>query len=417
MKHPSVLALFLLTPFIMIAQNYDESKIPAYTLPKLLTSQQGKIINSKQQWEQFRRDEILTLFKQQMYGAVPEFDYDVSYSINTLTSPNPKEYTQEEVNITIGNSKNSVTLSMLLTMPTKANGPVPVFLGLNFRGNQATTMNPEVAVTNNYVIGNSRPGIEDNRASEESRGSAASRWQLEQVIKSGFGVATIHCGDIDPDFDDGFKNGVHALLSARPEADQWGTVAAWAWGLSKGLDYLLTDRRVDGNKVAAIGHSRLGKAALWAGATDQRFALVISNDSGCGGAALSRRRIGETVEAINTRFPHWFCKNFHQYNNNEDQLPIDQHMLISLIAPRPVYVASAQDDQWADPKGEYLSLYHSGPVYQLYGVEIIESQELPAVDQPVEIGMQGYHIRTGKHDINSYDWQQYLNFASSHFSK
>jgi len=398
-----------------MAQNYDENKIPAYELPKLLISQAGTAIESPQHWENQRRVELLNLFREQMYGAVPEFEFQVSYTRKDLKSDNPDLYTQEEVVMNISNSMESITLRMLLTLPANTNGQVPVFLGLNFKGNQATTTNSGVAVTENYVIGSNQPGFVDNRATEESRGSSASRWPVQMVTKNGFGVATIHCGDIDPDFDDGFKNGVHSLLPARPEADQWGTVAAWAWGLSRGLDYLLTDDRVDGSKVAVIGHSRLGKAALWAGANDQRFAMVISNDSGCGGAALSRRRIGETVEAINDRFPHWFCENFHQYNDKEDQLPIDQHMLIALAAPRPVYVASAEEDQWADPKGEYLSTYHAGEVYRLYGLKTFKESTPPEVNQPVIRGRQGYHIRSGKHDINRYDWQQYVDFAKVHF--
>lgn len=397
--------------------NYDEAKVPAYILPDLLTDLSGRPVTTPQQWQQQRRGEVLGLFEQHVFGRLPDFPVqlrtrlrsEVSDAIGGLAH-------RRELTVYFTGDDAGPQMDLLIYTPVAAEGRVPAFLGLNFNGNQAIESDPRLHITESWVRNNRELGIENNRATEATRGSEASRWSVERIVKAGYGLVTIYYGDIDPDFDDGFRNGIHLLgqpVAGERAGDAGGSISAWAWGLSRALDVLQSDKRIDAERVAVFGHSRLGKTSLWAGATDPRFAMVISNNSGCGGAALSRRAFGETVGRINKSFPHWFCVNHRKYNGNEGALPVDHHMLIALAAPRPIYVASAVEDQWADPRGEYLSLWHAGVVYRLFGRVGMPSEAMPGLDMPVQTDV-GYHIRSGKHDVTDYDWQQYVKFADRH---
>jgi hypothetical protein len=375
-----------------------------------------------------------------MYGATPVEPVEASRTVvgEDATSLDGRA-TRVEVLVSFGPSgarpPAAVRPSMLLWLylPNDVPGPVPAFLGLNFRGNQAV-----------------------ESGSPESDGRVEP-WPLARLVERGYAVATACYEDIDPDVDD-FGNGVHPLFypdgQDRPGPHEWGAIGAWAWGLSRALDVLVgadvadgtdavdgadvaddsddgpnggrvdrgrvdrgrVDRgRVDGRRVVVVGHSRLGKAALWAAAQDERFAMAVSNNSGCGGASLSRRQVGETVEAITRRFPHWFCPAFASYAGREHTLPFDQHLLLALVAPRPVYVASAEDDTWADPYGEFLAAKHASSAYELLGVEGLAADEMPPLSSPVHSRI-GYHIRPGGHALTAYDWERFADAADRHLS-
>lgn len=397
---------------------YDEHQVPDYTLPDPLTFADGTPVADADDWLSLRRPELLASFEHHVYGRAPGKPDGLSFAVENQVGRALKgAATAKEIAVSLTDEPGSSVMRILLYLPAEITTPVPVFVGLNFFGNHTIQPDPWITLSTRWMRPNPKMGVRDHRATEASRGIATSRWPVERIVARRLGLATVYCGDLDPDYDDGFRNGVHAL-SPRDDrrGDAWGTIAAWAWGLSRAMDYFETDDDVDAHNVAVMGHSRLGKTALWAGATDPRFALVISNDSGCGGAALSRRRFGETVERINTSFPHWFCRNFKRYNGREDALPVDQHMLLALIAPRPVYVASAEDDLWADPHGEFLAAQAADPVYRLLETQGLPTETMPSIGEAVH-GRIGYHVRPGPHDVTVYDWDQYINFADRHLPR
>ncbi len=396
-----------------IEPNYDESKVPEFLVPDPLVSFDGTKIKDAEAWAEKGRPEVLAFFENNVFGSVPGELDAVSFEIieqdaNAIDGIAHRK----QIEVTLSKDNKTLQFNILLYTPSGKDN-APVFLGYNFHGNQTVTSDPKVMITKAWNMKNDNLGIVDHQATEKTRGGRSHRWALDKIIDGGFGLATIYYGEVDPDKND-LSDGLHQLFykegQQKPEASEWGSIAAWSFALSKALDYLETDPDVDASKIISFGHSRLGKAALWAGATDKRFVGVISNDSGCGGAALSKRKFGETVARINTSFPHWFNTNFKKYNENEEALAVDQHQLLALIAPRPLYVASAQEDEWADPKGEFLSAHYATPVYGLFGKKGIDTSQMPKVNTPIQ-NTVGYHIRTGKHDVTDYDWEQYIKWA------
>ena len=415
--------LWLFFNFELSAQqtqvNYDESEVPSYQLPDLLVSPNGRKIKNAKRWEKIQRPEVLKLFEHEIYGEIPE---EIAISDVIIYEDDGEAFDglakRKQVGLIFKQDDLELIVDVLIYLP-KDSARVPVFVGYNFNGNHTVNDDPEIRLTESWVRDNPSLGIVHNQVTEQSRGVSSERWPIKKIVEAGYGVATIYYGDVDPDRDN-FQDGIHPftyeLGQFRPGYDEWGSITAWAWGLSKAMDYFGTDSDIDSTRVIVFGHSRLGKAALWAAALDQRFAMCISNNSGCMGAALSRRRFGETIGIITHQFPHWFCENLNKYSGQEDKLPVDQHMLLALIAPRPLYVTSATEDRWADPKGEFLSAVEAGKIYALYDKEGLPVTRMPAPDTPVS-GTIAYHIRTGKHNITAYDWEQFIDFANKQLLK
>ncbi len=368
--------------------NYYEEKVPFYTLPAPLRSKAGDIIRNRHYWMKIRRPELLGLFRENIYGKLPGTTYRKSFRVvHTDRYAMHGAATLKQVDINIEAGGKALTINLTMFVPNNIQKAAPVFLLINNR---------------------------DTSNTDPTRKVKSEFWPAEEVVSRGYAIAAFSNADVDPDNFDGFENGIHGILDQGERGDDaWGSIAAWAWGAGRCMDYLETDPDINSKQVAVVGHSRGGKTALWAGAEDERFALVVSNESGCGGAALARRKYGETVSMINNSFPHWFCLNYRKYNDNEDSLPVDMHELMALIAPRALYVASASDDLWADPKGSYLALFNSLPVFRLFDSDNNIPESVPALGKPVFTKNVAYHIRAGEHDLKLEDWQHFMDFSDS----
>jgi len=369
-------------------------------------------------WRTKRRVELLDLFSRFEYGRSPSAP---SMSKGTLLRLEEGALggvaTRKEVRVSVGHQPDAPAFTLLIYLPNKRrhqNLSSPIFVGLNFFGNHTICNDGGITLTRSWIPVNS---ITKGRSAEQLRGVQSSSWPIDLILESGYGVATVHCGEIVPDSPAMLRSGICDWFCERGFGDDdeaWGAIGGWAWGLSRAVDHLYNDPDVDPARIIAVGHSRLGKAALWAGAQDERFAMVVSNNSGRGGAALAMRKFGERVADINAAFPHWFCRRFRTFSHREELLPMDQHELLALIAPRPIYVASAQLDLAADPRGEFLATEYAKRVYAWMRGETGTAHRLKENNESCAVG---YHMREGRHGITAYDWAHFISFANLHFSE
>jgi hypothetical protein len=383
------------------------SKLPAKAeLPDPLVMLNGTKVTTREQWTKDRKPELKKLFEHYMYGTAPAAP-KVNAKIERIDKAALKgKATLKEITLTMA-GVDGPKINLLLVIPNKRNGPAPVFVGMSFCGNHAVLDDPKIRLNPNWIYAN-RKGVKNNKATEKSRGTDVDVWNVEDAIDRGYAVALFYSGDIDPD-NPGPRDNVQKHF---PNAD-WGTIAAWAWGYSRVIDYLVTDADIDATRIIAVGHSRLGKTALLAGAFDERIRIIIPHQAGCGGSAPSRRRGdkgAESVKRITTSFPHWFGARFQEFGDDPDKLPFDQHCLIAMCAPRPVLLTNAVEDTWANPAGQFELLIAADPVYRLLGSKGIASKTPPAVGKLMDSPL-GYFIRTGKHSMNRDDWRVFLDYA------
>jgi hypothetical protein len=405
--------------------NLDEDKVGTYTLPPLLIMQDGTPVKTSADWAAKRRPEILKLFEDHVHGhtpagRLPEMTF-------TVVEEDPRALGgtahRKQIEIRFSKKPDTPVAHLLLYTPAEAKGPVPVFLALHFNGNWAIVDDPGVRL---YDTWDRKTNRKITPPADVKRGTSK-EWDVPLVLARGYGIAAIYYGDIEPDLDGipntpyaGEPHGVRPLFYRPGQTERaphdWGAIGAWAWGMSRGLDYLLTDKKVDGEKIIGVGQSRLGKTVLWAGAQDQRFAMIVASCSGEGGAALSRRDYGENLDNMTTRYRYQFSEYFGRYHKRWNELPVDAHMLIALIAPRPLFLNTGSEDKWSDPKGEFLGAQAASPVYALFGKRGLADVERPPLDTPVLRDI-AFHEHTGRHAILATDWKHFLDFADRQLRK
>lgn len=365
--------------------NYDEARVAPYTLPELLVASDGTRIETADQWMKIRRPELLKLYETEIYGKVPANAPKVTWEAEAPTAVLNGVAVQKRIVGKVGDAADGPKINVTVYIPANAKGPVPIVLCINFGGG--------------------------------GRNPIPSGEPIADIIARGWGYANVGYADIQPD-SAAFTQGVIGLTLAAgqtaPPPDGWGTIGAWAWGISRIVDYFETDKAIDASQVAIVGHSRLGKTVLWAGAQDPRIAVVFSSCAGEMGSSLARRDWGETVDDMAQNFAWQFAGNFQKWPGRWNDMPVDAHMLVALNAPHPVFITGGTTDQWADPKGEFLAALTAGPVYRLLGRKDLGVTELPPLDTPIISGDVGWHYHTGGHSATPADWKAFLDFASKY---
>jgi len=384
-------------------------------LPDPLVMFDGSKVATKADWVENRRPELKKLFETYMYGKLPAAS-PINAKINYEdTKALGGKATLQDVILTLGEPARA-TVHVLLVIPNERKGPAPVFIGINFAGNHALLNDPKISLPISWVPARGQ-GAKENKATDAGRGSEADKWNLDLIINRGYALAAFYNGDLDPDRADK-REGIRPFWMPKGEAalDDTATIMTWAWGFHRVVDYVVSRKELDPKKIVCVGHSRLGKTALLAAAFDERIAIAMPHQAGCGGTAPSRGKVGEQVKQINERFPYWFCGNFKKFNDEPAKLPFDQHCLVALCAPRPVLFSNAKEDQWANPDGQFEVLQAADPVYRLLGAGGLDAKQRPEVGKLVDSTL-GYYYREGKHSMTREDWGAFLDFADKHLGK